>query len=79
MVIINKHMIFTEWLTQNKGEEIAALTNSNVELTTSQDDALIVNQLEQWVIKLNGLLHNVSEEKKDKLLEKVIKDIIALS
>jgi hypothetical protein len=72
-------MKFNEWLTQNKTEEIAALTNNNVDLTTSQDDALIVNQLEQWVTKLNGLLYNVDEAKKEKLLEKVIKDIIALS
>lgn len=72
-------MKFNEWLTQNKTEEVAALTNNNVDLTTSQDDALIVNQLEQWVIKLNGLLHNIDEDKKEKLLEKVIKDIIALS
>jgi flagellar capping protein FliD len=72
-------MKFNEWLTQNKDEEVAALTNSNVELTVSQDDSLIVNQLEQWVIKLNGLLHNVDEEKRGKLLEKVIKDIVKLS
>lgn len=72
-------MKFNEWLTQNKTEEIAALTNNNVDLTMSQDDALILNQLEQWVIKLNGLLHNVDESKKEKLLEKVIKDIVALS
>lgn len=72
-------MKFNEWLTQNKDEEVAALTNSNVELNVSQDDALVVNQLEQWVIKLNGLLHNVSEEKRGKLLEKVIKDIVKLS
>jgi len=72
-------MKFNEWLTQNKDEEVAALTNSNVELNVSQDYALIVNQLEQWVIKLNGLIHNVSEEKRGKLLEKVIKDIVKLS
>lgn len=72
-------MKFNEWLTQNKDEEVAALTNNNVELTVSQDDALIVNQLEQWVTKLNGLLHNVDEEKRGKLLEKVIKDIVKLS
>lgn len=72
-------MKFNEWLTQNKDEEVAALTNNNVELTVSQDDALIVNQLEQWVTKLNGLLHNVDEDKRGKLLEKVIKDIVKLS
>ena len=72
-------MKFNEWLTQNKDEEVAALTNNDVELTTDQDDALIFNQLEQWVTRLNGLLHNVSEEKREKLLEKVIKDIVKLS
>lgn len=72
-------MKFNEWLTQNKDEEVAALTNNNVELTINQDDSLIINQLEQWVTKLNGLLHNVTEEKRGKLLEKVIKDIVKLS
>lgn len=72
-------MKFNEWLTQNKDEEVAALTNNNVELTINQDDALIVNQLEQWVTKLSGLLHNVAEEKRGKLLEKLIKDIVKLS
>jgi hypothetical protein len=62
-------MNFNEWLTQNHGDESSDLK------VIDQDDALVVNQLEQFVDRIAGILHTVSEDKKTGFVEKLISDL----
>ena len=62
-------MKFNEWITQK--DEFSELSNGS-DLETMQDDAVVENQLDQWIDKLMGLLHTTPSDKKQKLLEKVI-------
>jgi uncharacterized protein (DUF608 family) len=59
-------MKFNEWMTQTKG------SFGDSDMT---EDSVLENQMEQWVNKLVGLLHSVPEDKKQKLLEKVIQSL----
>ena len=68
-------MKFNEWITQNKDEEFSGLKNGDIGVTTYEDKDLLENQLDQWVTRLMGLLQSVPENRKVKLLEKVISDI----
>lgn len=70
-------MKFNEWLTQRGGEEFA--TSNNLGMETVEDMSLIENQLEQWVTRLAGLLQNLPEETKRKLLGKVVESINEIS
>lgn len=65
-------MKFNEWITQNKNfQELS----SDLGMETQEDNALLENQLDQWVTRLMGLLQTVPSEKKQKLIEKVISNI----
>ena len=68
-------MKFNEWITQNRDEEFSGLKNNNIELATQEDNDLLESQLDQWVTRLMGLLQTVPQNRKAKLLEKVINDI----
>jgi hypothetical protein len=59
-------MKFNEWITKKDTDVLKA---------SFPDDSLLIDQLDQWVDKLCGLLHDVSNDKKHSLLEKVIKEI----
>ena len=48
---------------------------SDVKMVVHEDDNLIESQLQQWVDKLAGLLNDIPNDKKHKLLEKVITKI----
>ena len=63
---------FNEWLTKTHGDELDAVKNNNMELVTDEDDALVANQLEQYADRINGILHNVAEDKRAAFLEKLI-------
>lgn len=71
-------MNFNEWITQNKGEDFSGLvTDEDLGMRTREDKDLLENQLDQWVIKLMGLLHTVPAHRKQELLEKVITSLQA--
>jgi hypothetical protein len=73
-------MKFNEWITQNKEEEFSGLkTTRNLGLETQEDKDLIESQLDQWATRLMGLLQTIPQDRKQKLLEKVIGNIKALS
>lgn len=59
---------FNEWAE-------ARAKSSDLGMETSTDTDLLESQLEQWINKLAGLLHSVPQDKKTKLLEKVISNI----
>ena len=56
---------FTEWLTKDE--------DSNV---SNEEESLIINQLEQYVDRIRGVLYNISEEKRNALKSKLINDLI---
>lgn len=68
---------FNEWMTTNHEGSLDALKSSddNLGLVTSEDEAMVVNQLEQFVNRIMGILHNVSEDKRGPLVEKLITDL----
>lgn len=66
---------FNEWLTANHETDALKTSDSNLGLVTSEDDAMVVNQLEQFVDRIMGILHNVSEDKRGPLVEKLITDL----
>lgn len=69
---------FNEWLTKtHEGESLDSLKTSdgNLGLVTNEDEAMVVNQLEQFANRIRGILYNVSEEKRDELLEKLFTDL----
>lgn len=70
-------MNFNEWITQNKGEDFSGLTNNPMELQTAEDRDLVENQLDQWVTRLMGLLQGVPQNRKHKLIERVISELQA--
>ncbi len=71
-------MNFNEWITQNKSEDFSGLNNSNnLGMETAEDRDLVENQLDQWVTRLMGLLQGVSQNRKHKLIEKVISELQA--
>lgn len=68
--------LFKEWITQNKEREFNNLvTNKDLGMETQEQEGLIESQLDQWVDRLMGLLHTLPQNRKQKLLEKVISDI----
>lgn len=66
-------MKFNEWLTQNKPE--FEELSQDLNMRTQDQEDLIESQLDQWVNKLVGLLHNLPEERKQKLIEKVVENL----
>ncbi len=52
-------MRFNEWLTTKNYDG-------------GNDDDVLENQMEQWMDRLSGLLHNVPSEKKKAMLEKIM-------
>jgi hypothetical protein len=66
---------FNEWLSTNHNTDALKTSDSNLGLVTSEDDAMVVNQLEQFVDRIMGILHNVSEDKRGSLVEKLITDL----
>ena len=67
---------FNEWLTKNHSDDLDALkTTDNLGMVTNEDDALVTNQLEQFVDRIAGILHNVAEDKKEVFLSKLITDL----
>lgn len=71
---------FNEWITQNKDEEFSGLKNSDhAGMETQEDQDLLESQLDQWVTRLMGLLQGITQERKTKLLEKVISNLQAKS
>jgi len=69
---------FNEWITQNKDEEFSGLKNSDhAGMEQQEDQDLLENQLDQWVTRLMGLLQSVPQNRKAKLLEKVINNLQA--
>ncbi len=73
-------MKFNEWITQNRDQEFSGLKNSDhADMEQQEDQDLLENQLDQWVTRLMGLLQSVPQNRKTKLLEKVINNIHARS
>lgn len=66
---------FNEWLTTSHNTDALKTSDSNLGLVTSEDDAMVVNQLEQFVDRIMGILHNVSEDKRGSFVEKLITDL----
>ncbi len=63
---------FNEWLTKTCGNLDDLSTADNLGLLTQEDEAMVVNQLEQFVDRINGILYNVPEEKRAALVERLI-------
>lgn len=66
---------FNEWLTANHETDALKNSDNDLGLVTNEDDDMVVNQLEQFVNRIMGILHNVSEEKRGPLVEKLITDL----
>lgn len=66
---------FNEWLTVNHEADALKNSDDDLGLVTNEDEAMVVNQLEQFVNRIMGILHSVSEEKRGPLVEKLITDL----
>ncbi len=68
---------FNEWITKRHGELPELATTPNLGMETNSDEELVANQLEQLVNRVTGLLHNVSEDKREHLVNVFISNLQA--
>ncbi len=65
---------FNEWLT-HRGDNDGLKHGRNTDLVTSEDSELVSNQLSQFVDRVAGILHDLSEEKKAEMVGKFIAEL----
>jgi len=65
---------FNEWLTKQVGG-LEELGSSDGCITKEQDEAVLLNQLEQLVDRVAGVLHYASAPRREALVEKFINDV----
>jgi hypothetical protein len=69
-----KKKTFNEWITKSVGE-LPELSTPNLGMQTMSDEVLALNQLDQLVDRVRGVLYNVSEEKRNELMEIFISNL----
>jgi hypothetical protein len=63
---------FNEWLNETNPE---LTTNANLGMVTTEDESLVLNQLDQLVNRVNGILNNVSESRRAEFIDLFITNL----
>lgn len=69
-----KKKTFSEWVTKNVGD-LGELSTPNAGMQIMSDETLALNQLDQLVDRVRGILYNVSEDRRDELMEIFISNL----
>lgn len=65
----------TEWLKEKGIEGCEELSSSDSWMINVPDESIIENQLEQLVSRLEGLCHGLSENKKDEMIDRFMRQV----